>query len=246
METLLDQLHELSLVTSPHSAPESTQESIELGLPEIGEAVSDTESLNCDTSSVRINASVNGGVISPSGKTTMKMDSDRQVIGLSTPTSKGSSKKTALSTPLSMSKTYCNDCDDAMCAVCLSPLQQRSSSVSRVVVVTRCKHQFHDHCLIGTKQRKAECPYCRAALTPLTSAQEMEVIRSPSDRPPPRLAFMQTGTATMQRHIVQAASRAREAVRLAAVRREHEQRRALRNSENTELRRVEEGVCAGV
>lgn len=236
-------------LSTPLSKSTSYRTSAELQLLGSEGTVSDTLELDGDTSYVSINASINVSVVSPCGKATVltRKNSDLDKNSLSTPTSKSGSNKATLSTPLSKSTSFCTDCNDAMCAVCLSPLQQRASSASRVVVVTRCKHQFHDKCLIGTKQRKAECPYCRTALTPLTSDQQMQVARSPSDRPPPRLAFMQPGTATMQRHIVQAASRAREAVRLAAVRREHEQRRALMNNVvGPELRSAEEGVCAGV
>ena len=75
-------------------------------------------------------------------------------------------------------------CADATCSVCLSPLLHRSA-----LVETRCKvsqhiliypaiislwcsilcqpqHIFHEKCLREAKCQKAECPNCRAALTP--------------------------------------------------------------------------------
>lgn len=110
-----------------------------------------------------------------------------------------------------------------MCGVCLSPLKSCSS-----IVETRCKHKFHDKCLLKVKERKAECPSCRHPLTPLTAAESTELLGFsldespiPSRRPPPRelqrwlpsqTTFHQP-TSSRSADIVLAATRGRNAVR---------------------------------
>ena len=84
-------------------------------------------------------------------------------------------------TPL-LDRNIC--CPDATCSVCLSPLLHRSALVQTrckvtshqsppyAVISSRCKftfqpqHVFHEKCLREAKCQKAECPNCRAPLTP--------------------------------------------------------------------------------
>ena len=69
-------------------------------------------------------------------------------------------------------------------------------------VVTRCKHVFHKSCLDKAKMRKAECPNCRAALTPI----------APS--------VVVNETVDVRQSIVSNASRVRHNMQLAARRRQ--------------------------
>jgi hypothetical protein len=75
-------------------------------------------------------------------------------------------------------------CPDATCSVCLSPLLHRSALVQTrckvsshqsspcTIISSLCKitfqtqHVFHEKCLREAKCQKAECPNCRAPLTP--------------------------------------------------------------------------------
>lgn len=38
---------------------------------------------------------------------------------------------------------------------------------SENVILTRCKHHFHETCLLQAKERRSDCPLCRGALTPV-------------------------------------------------------------------------------
>ena len=68
-------------------------------------------------------------------------------------------------------------------------------------VVTKCRHLFHKACLDQAKARKAECPMCRAALTPI----------APS--------IVSISPAVIRETIVSNASRVRYNMQLAAARR---------------------------
>ena len=110
-----------------------------------------------------------------------------------------------------------------LCAVCLSPLfkddkREDSSDVTGVnlssssnsipgsedkkgLCETKCKHCFHKKCLDSAKEIKAECPLCRFELTP----------------PEGTCKFL--APAAVRSAITGAASRARNAVRAAMMRR---------------------------
>lgn len=62
------------------------------------------------------------------------------------------------------------------CCVCLCPLESvyDNSDPDEIVVETRCKHLFHENCLIEVKNRKPtspSCPLCRFKLTPIQRLQ---------------------------------------------------------------------------
>ena len=42
-------------------------------------------------------------------------------------------------------------------------------SAAENIIVTKCGHHFHEKCLVLAKERKASCPLCRCALTPLAT-----------------------------------------------------------------------------
>ena len=96
-------------------------------------------------------------------------------------------------------------CDQDVCSVCLSPFAQQCATPQsaakrnlnlddrylgetdveseenlllghqRLRVVTKCQHAFHQSCLEQVKTRKAECPNCRAQLTPIAPSIEVTV-----------------------------------------------------------------------
>jgi hypothetical protein len=96
-------------------------------------------------------------------------------------------------------------CDQDVCSVCLSPFAQQCATPQsaakrnlnlddryfgetdveseenlllghqRLRVVTKCQHAFHQSCLEQVKTRKAECPNCRAQLTPIAPSIEVAV-----------------------------------------------------------------------
>lgn len=78
------------------------------------------------------------------------------------------------STPIIVEKNDC--CTDAMCSICLSPLLFRTE-----LFETKCKHVFHASCLTLAKGRKAECPNCRAELSPLIHLQPLPQHSVPND-----------------------------------------------------------------
>ena len=66
--------------------------------------------------------------------------------------------------------------------------EENSGEKSREVITTKCGHRFHEACLMQVKVRKAECPYCRAPLTPIlnpgvvAAAMESESLPSTTRR----------------------------------------------------------------
>ena len=97
---------------------------------------------------------------------------------------------------------------------------ENSGEKSREISTTKCGHRFHEACLMQVKMRKAECPYCRAPLTPIlnpgvvASALESESLPS----------------TTRRDAIIHASIRARNAVLRA-----NEQRMRSANAENPVL-----------
>ena len=51
--------------------------------------------------------------------------------------------------------------------VTLTGGKTRGQQQEKAKVETKCRHLFHKACLDQAKARKAECPMCRAALTPI-------------------------------------------------------------------------------
>ena len=73
----------------------------------------------------------------------------------------------------------------------------------RLRVVTKCQHAFHQSCLEQVKTRKAECPNCRAQLTPIA----------------PSIMPASPGVIDVRATIVSNANRVRHNMQLAAARR---------------------------
>ena len=117
-------------------------------------------------------------------------------------------------------------CTGDVCSVCLSPFQAGrftpSQSASKKIdrgapVQTKCnvrffnccysiviltdnfplQHTFHETCLLAARRWKSECPLCRSALSPVLQ----------------QLQWAQSNTMPGREEIVQAANRARNAVR---------------------------------
>ena len=103
---------------------------------------------------------------------------------------------------------------------CENDDKESGGRVERKVIKTKCGHSFHEACLMQVKVRKAECPYCRAPLTPIlnpgvvASALESESLPS----------------TTRRDAIIHASIRARNAVLRA-----NEQRMRSANAENPVL-----------
>ena len=67
------------------------------------------------------------------------------------------------------------------CSICWSPMELRlpgdavsprgsgSAEKPSSVTKTKCGHVFHRRCLMESKIRNAQCPNCRAPLTPITN-----------------------------------------------------------------------------
>lgn len=128
-------------------------------------------------------------------------------------------------TPTATRRYHYTTCCDELCSICLSPLNQQASDAKVAIdfgvetvfasaatgamthgqdkarVVTKCRHLFHKACLDQAKARKAECPMCRAALTPI----------APS--------IVSISPAVIRETIVSNASRVRYNMQLAAARR---------------------------
>ena len=105
------------------------------------------------------------------------------------------------------------------CSICWSPMEHRlsghevsprrgcgSAEKPASVTKTKCGHVFHRRCLMESKMRSAQCPNCRAPLTPITNptAVTTEIERS----------GFSTSTA-IHDAIIHASHRARNAVRAA-------------------------------
>lgn len=134
-----------------------------------------------------------------------------------------------------VSDFHCNG--DEKCAVCLSPFKSEA-----LLKVTKCKHVFHKACLKEAKYKNSSCPLCRTALTPnsnpkfsiqgtdidltnpdansSTNSSSYETISEPNIHNSTNGAEITTNPNTYNiRHpIVQAANRARNAVRLQLLR----------------------------
>jgi hypothetical protein len=81
---------------------------------------------------------------------------------------------------------------------------------------TKCGHTFHTKCLLETKLRKAECPNCRCALTPITDPLHVSTAMYTD----PTLF-----TSSLRDAVIHAAHRGRNAVRAAMQAREAERER---------------------
>ncbi len=100
----------------------------------------------------------------------------------------------------------------------------RSSAAKGSTQTTRCGHTFHSKCLFQSKMRKAECPNCRGALTPITATHMSGVLDSlPAAT---ATASVDTVNITVTEAVVHAAHRARNSVRAAIAAKERERERA--------------------
>ena len=101
-------------------------------------------------------------------------------------------------------------CDEQqiVCSVCLSPFKVNDARCSPNVT-TKCNHSFHGRCLQLARRHRASCPNCRCDLTP----EHQDVIRGSSTS-----GYDQSELS--RNAITNAAARARNAVRLAYLRRQ--------------------------
>lgn len=104
------------------------------------------------------------------------------------------------------------------CSICLSPMKSifDCCDLERIAVTTKCNHQFHEHCLNEAKLSKSECPMCRSQLTP------------PSNNYIADGNYYRTSTQStlnsnnLRMAVIDAASRARNAVRMAMAERQQQ------------------------
>ena len=109
--------------------------------------------------------------------------------------------------------------------------QQNEAKTPASVIKTKCGHYFHKRCLLETKMRKANCPNCRAPLTPVTNPITVATA----------IQREELFSSSISDAVIHASHRGRNAVRLALLRQEEEQRRqeaTSRASRETEASRV--------
>jgi hypothetical protein len=106
-----------------------------------------------------------------------------------------------------------DESDGNICSVCLSPFKEGDTRSPNVT--TKCNHNFHGRCLQQARRYRASCPNCRCALTP--DHHDMSRSRSGSGN---TTGYDQSEL--MRNDITTAVSRARNAVRLAHLRREQQ------------------------
>ena len=92
-------------------------------------------------------------------------------------------------------------------------------TASKKVTRTKCGHIFHEKCLLETKIRKPECPYCRHPLTPILNPAVVATAMENETLQP----------TTRRDAIIHASIRARNAVLRANARREREREREKEN-----------------